>query len=290
METPNFTAGSIPEKAIARVAGRFSFEPGEHVILFYNLLLFRFGAAGFVFTSKRVVCYDDRDLFVVSNSDVKSITFDGLDKKRGVMNLTVGGKEYHLAFFSKDYGELKALLAPYVPVEPPARGQDDGDFAERARVLEALFAPGGPGDATLTLDVPVHLPTGGGQFAKKVLFGLVTGGVGAATESRYTMDVVHLPPTCLLCGVLKGTKVKTVLYAFRQGSGWSSLGGVNPNAVMQMSYALCELCAPRPEAALKIVDFRKDADKWLLTLKLRNPDVGKLIGELNVVTPNVAKS
>ena len=280
----HFAAGEIPEKAVKRIEGRFDLEPEERVILFYNLGLLRYGAAGVVFTDRRVIRYDTKKVAFHPNEEIRSVSFENLHKMNGTAYLTVRDEKTPLGIFeSKDFKEVEALLSPYVPVEGEGIASEQ-ELQERARVLEAFS---GLPAARLTLDVPVRIATGKGYVARKIAWGVVTRGLGAATRSRFSMDAVRLPEECCLCGVLKGRKLRGTEFTFRPGTTWGAVFGINAEATMQMLYRVCAPCAKLPGDALEMTDFRKSGETWLLTLSVRNPDIARRIGEMNVVVPDV---
>jgi len=164
---------------------------------------------------------------------------------------------------------------------------DTVNLEKRKPIMDRLKKMQSSERTSLILSVPVRISTGGKAYAKKALFGMLTGGIAAVTEDRFIMDAVVFPDSCCLCGLLPRTHEMMIEYHFRRGSEMASLTGINLGALMNMNYPVCEWCAQEGLEAIQITDFKKSGEEWYLSLSILNPAIAQKIGESNKLVDSI---
>ena len=277
----DYFLGEIPSKALERIGGRIKLDSGEKVLLYLNHGIFRFGVSGTIFTNKRVMNYNKKSVVSFPYFDIKKIRLSNMDQPLCEVWIESEDTVQLCSMTSKAQEEFIKILSPHVKVAMGQQEMDKESLEKRKSIVDGLKKKDPSGRISLILDVPVQIDSGGKVYAKKVLFGLMTGGMAAATENKFIMNAVVLPDICCLCGLFEGTKEMMIEYHFRQGSGWSSLTGVNLGAMMTMSYRVCELCAWEELKPILITNFQKSGNAWYLSLSVLNPETARWIGDAN---------
>jgi hypothetical protein len=286
----NFFTGEIPSKALVRIEGRLQLDSSEKVLIYLNHSTFRFGTSGTIFTNKRVINYSMRSVNPFPYEDVKNIRLSNLDLNFCEIWVESENSVQLGKMASEAHEEFIKTLSPYVQITLGQQEIDSESLEKRKSIIDRLKKKEPSDWTSLILKVPVQIDTGGKIYAKKVLGGLLTGGMAAATEDKFYMKAVVLPDKCCLCGLFEGTKRMISEYHFKRGSGASKLTGVNLEAGMIMEYKVCELCVRENLQVINITDFQKSGVEWYLSLSILNPDTARRISDANKPVDSIPSS
>jgi hypothetical protein len=286
----NFFTGEIPSKALGRIEGKIQLDSSEKVLVYLNHSTFRFGASGTIFTNKRAINYSMRSVNPFPYVDVKNIRLSNLDLNFCEIWVESENSVQFGKMVSEAHEEFIKTLSPYVKITLGQREIDSESLEKRKSIIDRLKEKEPSDWTSLILKLPVQIDTGGKLYAKKVLGGLLTGGMAAAVEDKFHLEAVMLPDKCCLCGLFEGTKQMTSGYHFKRGSGASKLTGVNLEAGMTMDYKVCELCVRENLQAIHITDFQKSGVEWYLSLSILNPETARRISDANKPVDSIPSS
>jgi hypothetical protein len=155
----------------------------------------------------------------------------------------------------------------------------------RRQIVDGLLKDAAERPRTeLTIPIPVQFGVAG-----KIVGGMVTGGMVAASASKLSLDgLVHLPEVCVLCGCLPGETQCFARCTFQFASAGWHLVGVSTSGEALFPYSICSKCHDADEkwGAVKISLETDEQESWYVHLHILNPEVARQVRDLNACAPH----